>query len=93
MEMTRREFMRAIAGTASAACVSCGEGVSPLRVAGILPALRGPGTPNAISSRLGAHDALATKDKGGRPSPHCLGTYPGKVVPLGDINRQSKWSG
>ncbi len=47
-----------------------GEGVPPLRVAGILPAVRGqdalvtkeqgPGSPNAIRSRLGTRDALAT---------------------------------
>jgi hypothetical protein len=80
MEMTRREFMQAIAGVAPAAHVSRGEGVSPLRVAGILPAMRG-------------QDARATKDKGETPSPHCLGKYPGEVVPMGDIRKQSKWSG
>ncbi len=80
MEMTRREFMHAVAGMASAACVSRGKGVSPLRGAGILPAMRG-------------RDALATEDKGGTPSPHCLAKYPGEVIPLGDIRQQSKWSG
>jgi hypothetical protein len=80
MEMTRREFMRTITGMATAACVSCGEGVPPLRIAGILPAMRG-------------QDALATEDKGETPSPHYLGEYPGIVVPMGDIGKQSKWSG
>jgi hypothetical protein len=51
-----------------------------LRVAGILPAMRG-------------QDALATEDKGETPSPRCLGTYPGEIVPLEDIRKQSKWSG
>jgi len=41
-----------------------GEGVPPLRVAGILPAIRGPGSPNAIHSRLGTYDALVTKEQG-----------------------------
>ena len=41
-----------------------GEGVSPLRVAGILPALRGQGSPNAVLSRLGTHDTLDTKEQG-----------------------------
>jgi hypothetical protein len=88
MEMTRREFMHTIAGMASASCVSRDEGVSPLRVAGIpstgsgqaLPAMRG-------------QDAFATEDKGGTPSPHGVGKYPGKIVPLGDISKQSKWNG
>ncbi len=43
---------------------SRGEGVPPLRAAGILPAVRGPGSPNAISSRLGTHDARGTKEQG-----------------------------
>ncbi len=43
---------------------SRGEGVPPLRGAGILPANRGPGSPNAISSRLGTHDALDTEEQG-----------------------------
>jgi hypothetical protein len=55
MEMTRREFMQAIAGVAPAAHVSRGKGETP--------------------------------------SPHCLGKYPGEVVPMGDIRKQSKWSG
>jgi hypothetical protein len=55
-----------------------GEGVPPLRRVGVSPAMRGPGSPNAISSRLGTHDALATGEqgqdglatyKGGTPSP------------------------
>ena len=72
--------MHAVAGVALVAGVSRGEGVPPLRVAGILRVLRG-------------QDAHATEDKGGTPSPPCLGKYPGKVVPLGDIRQQSKWSG
>ncbi len=80
MEMTRRGFMRAIAGVASVAGVSRGEGVPPLRVAGILPALRG-------------QDVLATRDKGETPLPRRPGDYPGRVVPMWDICQQSKWSG
>jgi len=51
-----------------------------IRGAGILPALRG-------------QDARNTKDKGGTRAPHCLGEYPGEVVPMEDISKQSKWSG
>jgi len=80
MEMTRREFMHALTGMTSAACVIRGAGVPPWRVAGILPARRG-------------QDARATEDKGETPSPHRLGKYPGEVVPLADIRQQSKWSG
>jgi len=72
--------MRAAGGMALAANVRCGEGVPPLRIAGILPAWRGP-------------NALAVNDKGETPAPHCLGKYPGQVVPLWDIRQQSKWSG
>jgi hypothetical protein len=79
MEMTRRDFVGAIPGVV-VACVRRGEGVPPLRLAGILPVRRG----KAI---------LATEDKGGTPSPHGLREYPGEVVPMGDITKQSKWSG
>jgi hypothetical protein len=75
MEMTRREFVRAVACVASAAGVSRGEGVSPLHLnsplAGILPA----------------------SYKGGTPSPHWPAKYPGTVVPMREICKQSKWSG
>jgi len=62
MEMTRRRFVRAIAGAASAICGGLywvGQRASPRR---IVRAVR-------------------------------LGKYPGEVVPMGDIGRQSKWSG
>ena len=57
-ERTTEEFLAELRFTVR------GEGVPPLRVAGILPAVRGPGSPNAIRSRLGTHDALATKEQG-----------------------------
>jgi hypothetical protein len=62
MEITRRRFVRAVAGAASAACVGLcwvGQRVSPRR---IVRAVR-------------------------------LGKYPGVVVPMDDISKQSKWSG
>jgi hypothetical protein len=80
--------MRAITGMASAACVSRGEGVPPLsfvarascpRIAGKMPATRKGG--------------LGPKGRCASGSPHRLGEYPGEVVPLGDIGKQSKWSG
>jgi hypothetical protein len=43
------------------------------------------GRPSMHSSR--------PKNKGKMPSPRCLGEYPGEVVPMGDISRQSEWSG
>ena len=79
MEMTRREFMGTIPG-AVAACVGRGEGVPPLSSVARASCPR-------IAGRM-----PATR-KGGTPSPPCLGTYPGKVVPMGDIGEQSKWSG
>ncbi len=62
MEMTRRRFVRVIAGAASAFCAGLGwlnHRASPHR---IVRALR-------------------------------LGRYPGEVVPMDDIGKQSKWSG
>jgi hypothetical protein len=62
MEMTRRTFVRALVGAASAAGAGLawlGRTVSPRRM---VRAVR-------------------------------LGKYPGDVVPMGDISRQSKWSG
>ncbi len=62
MEMTRRTFVRALVGAASAAGAGLawlGHKTSPRR---IVRAVR-------------------------------LGKYPGDVVPMGDISKQSKWSG
>ena len=62
MEMTRRTFVRGIAGVLSA--LGAGWGwiariVSPRRVVRAVP----------------------------------FGKYPGRIVPMGDIRRQAKWSG
>ncbi len=76
-----------------------GEGILPLRVAGILPANRGPGSPNAIGSRLGTGDAFDTKEQGrdalatrtesgsGSRRPRAYGSFvyggPGAIEPIG----------
>jgi hypothetical protein len=75
MEMTRREFVRAVAGAASAAGASRDESISPLH----------------LSSPLAGKTPASYK--GGTPSPRQRVKYPGKVVPMGDIDQQSKWSG
>jgi hypothetical protein len=72
--------MHAIAGMASAPYVIRGEGVPPLSFVARASCPR-------IAGRM-----PATR-KGGTRSPHCLGEYPGEIVPLGDISTQSKWSG
>ncbi len=62
MEMTRRKFVRSVAGAASAVCAGLdwfGRKASPRR---IVRAVR-------------------------------LAKYPGRIVPLGVIGSQSKWSG
>lgn len=58
---------------------SRGEGVPPLGDAGILPADRGSGSPNANRSRLGTHDALDTKEQGR----DALATVPAVAAPTG----------
>jgi len=72
--------MCAMTGMASAACMSRGEGVPPLSYVAKASCPR-------VAGRM-----PATR-KGGTPSPRCLGKYPGEIVPLGDIRKQSKWSG
>ena len=60
--MTRRKFVRRVAGAASALCLGLcwvGRKASPRR---IVRAVR-------------------------------LGKYPGRIVPMGEIGKQSKWSG
>jgi hypothetical protein len=72
--------MCAIAGVAPAAYAFRGEGVSPL-------------SSDARASGPRIAGKMPATRKGGTPSPHGLGKYPGEVVPLGDIRTQSKWSG
>jgi hypothetical protein len=92
MEMTRRRFVRAVAGAAAALCATGGEGVPPLRREAILASLCQASMHSSRPKNKGKMPS-SRKSKGGTPSPRCLGKYPGEIVPTGDIFKQSKWSG
>ncbi len=93
--------MRAITGMTSAACVIRGEGVPPLSSvarASWVPkreeiAFGDPGPRSAGKMPATRKGGLGPKGRCASGSPHCLGEYPGEVVPMGDIGKQSKWSG
>jgi hypothetical protein len=78
--MTRRKFMRAITGMASVPYVIRGESVSPLS------SVARASCPRIVGK-------MPATRKGETPSPPCPEKYPGQVIPLWDIGKQSKWSG
>jgi hypothetical protein len=84
MEMTRRRFVWAIAGAGATLCVTGGEAILASLCQASMHSSRPKNKGKMPSSR---------KSKGGTPSPRRLGKYPGEIVPMGDIRKQSKWSG